>query len=170
MNNPYATPASDGADAQAAVSPVKPRRIWIFQALLALQLFGGVMATVSVLQMPEVVGLPLSALLRGLLRAIVGIVLVIGLLLALQRVGPKPSLVAPFLATLWWLFSVASHFLLGIPAEPDAIASLKAEDAPTIPPWLVAGVLHALLLWFVLSTWLHRRTRAYLARSPDGRL
>lgn len=158
MNNPYATPASDGADAQAEVRASKPWRIWIFQALLSFQLLAAVAATVSVLQVPEVQGLPLTALLHGLLRPIASIVLVLGLLLALQRVGPKPTVVAPLLATLWWLLSIASAFFLGVETEPDATRTL------------VAVVLHALLLWFVLSTWLHRQTRAYLARSRGGRL
>lgn len=105
MNNPYATPASDGADAQAEVRASKPWRIWIFQALLSFQLLAAVAATVSVLQVPEVQGLPLTALSHGLLRPIASIVLVLGLLLALQRIGPKPNrrrsptrhaLVAPF--------------------------------------------------------------------------
>lgn len=65
------------------------------------------------------------------------------LIVSLQRRGPKPGLVAPVLATAWWLLS--------------ASAMLTAS-----PMWLVGVGTNVLLLYFALSIWLHRKTRAYL--------
>ncbi len=50
------------------------------------------------------------------------------------------------------------------PTTPEALQALKSDDASSSPLWVTALLLHAVLLWFVLSTWLHRATRAYLAR------
>src|SRR4051812_40478317 len=105
MSNPYASPSpsSDGEDFNRAGPPTKPLRVWIFQGLLMLQLIGAVAATLSALSSAEVRGLPLAALVSGLSRAIVGIPVVAGLLLALQRLIPRPSVVVPVLASLWWV-------------------------------------------------------------------
>lgn len=122
------------------------------------------MFTVSAFLSSEVRELPPSAILLGLLRPIVGIPIVVALLLALQRLGPTPSVVAPALASLWWLLSFVSHFVLGVPPEPDAVRALKFDDAPSLPSWVSGIILHAVLLWFVVSTWLHGATQAYLTR------
>lgn len=166
MSNPYAAPSrsSDADGSAGARIASKPLRVWIFQVLLALQLAGTVAVTASLLPSAEVRALPPSAILSGLIRPILAILVVIGLLVALQRQGPKPGVVAPVLASLWWLLSITSHLALEMPPEPDALRSLMFDDAPSLPPWVIGVVLHAGLLWFVVSTWLHHATRVYLSR------
>lgn len=132
----------------------KPRRVWIFQALLALQLISALAGTLSAALSLEVRELPVSEILRGFIRPILGVPIVTALILALQRLTPRPSHVAPALAALWWTGSLVSHFAPGAPFN-QGLASL--------PPWIGKVALHALLLWFVVSTWTHRETRAYLA-------
>jgi hypothetical protein len=139
-------------------------RVWVFQALLVFQLAGAVALTIPAILSPDVRGLPPLAIVFGLIRPIVGIPLVVALLLALQRLGPKPTIAAPALASLWWLLSVIAHIALGVPNGPVVLRSLKFGDAPSTPPWVTALVLFAVLLWFVVSTWSHRETQAYLAR------
>jgi hypothetical protein len=165
MSNPYAPP-SRTTDTDLALGErraPKPVRIWILEGMLAIQLGWAVLSTASILLSPVVRSLPLSLLAEGLIRPIVGVPIVGALLLSLQRLGPRPSLVAPVLTSLWWLLSLTASFALAAPPEPEALSALKFEDAPSPPYWVTAIVLHAGLLWFVLSTWLHRRTRAYLA-------
>jgi ABC-type transport system involved in multi-copper enzyme maturation permease subunit len=82
-----------------------------------------------------------TLLVNVLFVSIVPIMLM--LIVALQRRGPKPGLAAPVLVTVWWLLAAsAAH-----------IAS---------PMWLVGVGVNVLLLYFALSIWLHRKTRAYL--------
>jgi hypothetical protein len=100
-------------------------------------------ATYSALQTVDVWTFPLAALIYGLWRPLVGVPIMLMLIVALQRRGPKPGLAAPVLVTVWWLLAAsAAH-----------IAS---------PMWLVGVGVNVLLLYFALSIWLHRKTRAYL--------
>jgi hypothetical protein len=170
MSNPYAAP-SHSADVEVGggVRPAsKPLRIWIFQFLLALHLAGAVAITASLLQSSEVRALPPRALLLGFIRPMLVIAVVATLIVALQRLGPKPRVVAPVLASLWWLLSLASHFALEVPPEP----SPRFDDGLSAPLWVAGIVLHAGLFWFVVSTWRHHATRAYLSRdtAESGRL
>jgi hypothetical protein len=155
MSNPYAAPGSDGEVTAGAARVSKPIRIWVFQALLLFQLVAGGAATFEVLQQPEVRALPLSYLLRALIRPILTTPVIVMLLLALQRLGPRPRVVAPVLAAVWWLLSITSYLAYGVWRDPEASSSVPS-------PWGVGLAVHAGLLYFVLSTWLHRRTRAYL--------
>jgi hypothetical protein len=168
MSNPYAAP-SRSSDAQARVRPgaspaTKPLRIWIFQPLLGLHFAGAVAITVSFLLSPAVRALPTSAILLGFIRPVSVILVVAALLAALQRLGPRPPVVAPVLVSIWWLVSISSHFALEAPPDPDALRSLTLDDVLSLPPWAIGIVLHAGLLWFVLSIWRHDATRAYLSR------
>jgi hypothetical protein len=167
MSNPYAAPSrSADVEVGAGVRPAsKPLRIWILQVVLALQLAGAVAITATLLLSSEVRALPTPALVVGFVRPTLGIAVVATLIAALQRLGPKPHVVAPVLASLWWLLSLTSHFALEVPSEPDALRSLKFDDALSPPLWLTGIVVHAGLLWFVVSTWRHRATRAYLSRT-----
>jgi hypothetical protein len=165
MSNPYAAPSrSTDADVRDAARPAsKPLRIWIFQALLALQLAGAVAAIASFLLSPAVRTLPSSAILLGLLSPILGISVVIGLIVALQRLGSRPRVVAPVLASLWWVLSISSHLALEAPPKAGVLRSITFEDVLSPPAWIVGVVLHAGLLGFVISTWRHQPTRAYLS-------
>lgn len=166
MSNPYAAPSrSADVEAGAGVQPAsKPLRIWILQVLLALHLAGAIAITATLLLSSEVRALPPSALVFGFIRPMLVIAVVATLIVALQRLGPKPQIVAPVLALLWWLLSLTSHLALEVPSEPDAPRSLKFDDGLSLSLWATGIVLHAGLLWFVVSIWRHHPTRAYLSR------
>ncbi len=158
--NPYAPPgqASSVEDPHGAQRATKPWRIWILQALVAVQLVTLVVATVSVLRSPEVQELPFSTLFWGLLRPLVAAPCITALLLSLQRLGPKPSLVAPTLASLWWVVSVVTLVLQGANSDDPTSDDAASSSAP----WIGVAIAHLFLLWLVASTWLHGKTRAYL--------
>jgi hypothetical protein len=171
MSNPYAAPSrSADVEVGAGVRPVsKPLRIWILQVLLALHLAGAVAITATLLLSSEVRALPTPALVFGFIRPTLVIAVVATLIVALQGLGPKPRVVAPVLASLWWLLSLTSHFALEVASEPGALRSLKFDRGLSPPLWITGIVFHAGLLWFVVSTWRHHATRAYLSRDTARR-
>ena len=128
--------------------PPKPKRIWVFQALLVLQLSAAVLKIALlvwvVIEVSAPAPFPVSLLLSALLAA--------ALLLALQRLVPRPSVVAPALAVLW-----ALHAAYGMVAAIGALPNIL------IVPWLAPKVVVLLLAGFAFFP---RCTRAYLAGKP----
>jgi hypothetical protein len=57
-----------------------------------------------------------------------------------------------------------ANIALEVRPEPAAVRALTFDDAPSPSPWVMTLIVFAFLLWFVVSTWSHRETRAYLAR------
>ena len=146
----------------------KPWRIWILQAIAALQMLGIISQLVGRLA-GAASRLREPAVLGWLLGALLGLAVVILLLLALQRRLRRPEIAAPAVGLLWWaegVFSAARSF--GRPPPPD-LKRFMFDNVPA--PFEVAGLvlLHGLVLWLVGSLVWHRQSRAYLTAQNASR-
>ncbi len=154
--DPY-KPPSEAADVASGerTAPRKPIRVSVLQALCAVQLIRTVFAVMDEFRafggLAEADGI-------WLVWNLAWFVGVIALVLALQRLLPRPQVVAPVLAGLWW----ANTVMLRVQEGSFVGASSSNGGA--------AGAIIAelVMLWLAASLVFHRKTRAYLGGVPNG--
>jgi len=146
----------------------KPWRLWILQAIVALQV---VVAGVRWIPLAKAAGKHLLELagLWWLVQMLWPVALAVVLMLAIERVFRRSDIVAPVAGGIWWawgLYGVISA--LGAPPPPD-LKHLMYEDVPVQSEIAALVVVQGFLLWLAGSLLWHRKTRAYLAgATPTG--
>ncbi len=140
----------------------KPWRIWTLQAIVAVQLLGRVSQLVrdlagaaSRLREPAVLG--------WLVGSLLGLVVAILLLLALQRRLRRPEIAAPAVGSIWWAAGVFFAVRSFGRTPPPALKRFMFENVEPVAEAAGLIVVHGLLLWLVGSLFRHRQTRAYLS-------
>ena len=165
--NPYAAPmhaaSTEGAEATPTeVLARKPIRVWVLQLLVAVQLAATLYWGLPyVLEIKEA-GWLVGPVVTQLVTQSIGLGAV---LLSLQRIVPRPDVVAPLFAGTWWLW------LAGVTIE--TLITFDRVRPPDVMLWeAIAATLaiHGVLLWLVGSLFLHPKTRRYLKRlaEPPG--
>jgi hypothetical protein len=153
---------------EPAASLKKPWRIWILQAIAAIQMLAGARRLVTGL-MSAGPHLHEPAVLWWLLESMFGLAVVVVLFAGLQRWLRRPEIVAPAVGFLWWAMGVyVAVRSFGQPPTPE----VKPFLFDNVSPGAQAGgivIAHGLILVLVGSLLWHRPSRAYLGGVPrDG--
>lgn len=158
------------AQEQDVPSIPKPKRVWLLQALAALQLLSSLIGVIAAFSagLPD---LPALDLALGFAKPAVALLLLPAVILSLQRLLPKPQFLAPLLVAVWLVFTIAVIALSTPPPQPAAVQALQFENVSPVAE-RVGKVLSrilglAALLWVVTPLFVAGPTRAYLAaKSP----
>lgn len=154
--DPYQPPAeppqSFESDKSGTLPAGKPIRIWLLQLACVLQFVRTVVNLVGELLTGG--GLRDTADAIWLGQAVFWTGFLVALVLAVQRVLPRPGVVAPILAGIWWVHGVYLHL-----QEWAAVSPPRTANAVEF-----GGIMaEVTMLWLTASLIYHRKTRAYLS-------